>query len=136
MGKRKAPKLPCPSCLAPAVAASFESGRGWIWLEGTEGSCPNCKTRLVVRVTDDYEDDAQASHGGGPVVRCKIKTCLECSFSSRVKQLGAWRALWRHSAEMRNAHEGSDTSPKAREKPSVETEEPNEPASAQGSLFA
>lgn len=76
------------------------------------------------------------NHGGGPVVRCKIKTCLECSFSSRVKQLGAWRALWRHSAEMRNAHEGSDTSPKAREKPSVETEEPNEPASAQGSLFA
>jgi hypothetical protein len=62
MAKRKCPKLECPTCEAPAIAADhFKPGLGWRWTEGLDGFCPGCKARLVVRVTDDYEEDRVAS---------------------------------------------------------------------------
>lgn len=62
MGKSKTPKINCPACQIPAVeATSFEPGLGWRWTDGDTGSCPQCKRRLVVRVSDDYEEDRAAT---------------------------------------------------------------------------
>ena len=58
----KKPMLPCPECGAPAAEPDFhDRALGWRWSDGMDHECPKCKVKLVVTVTDDYEEDAKAS---------------------------------------------------------------------------
>lgn len=60
----KRPWLNCPDCDVPVTQADFfDTDLGWRWTENAGGpgwQCAKCKYWYVVKVTDDYEDEAIA----------------------------------------------------------------------------
>jgi hypothetical protein len=51
--------LDCPVESCRGRISNGQRGRQRYW-EGDEYTCPKCKTKLVVKVTDDYSDDCIA----------------------------------------------------------------------------